>query len=142
MSLNYDKMNIKTIARVVLILLLFSSEDTMAQVYKFRAYESVLWDKTGLGETNKNIDILVVLNTVKHKMDIYANKDSHIDIIDYSDTRINSDGYKVNDIRGVDEDGVEVGITMVFDTTQKIVIAAYEYTKSKTGWIYKMRMIN
>lgn len=96
---------------MILIIVLFCSVSSYTQVYKFRAFETKVayYDEKGRDTSNnewqKN-SILIVIDSDKEKISIYAKKEFHIDIVTDSLTHDKDGDYVM--YSGVDDRGIKM----------------------------------
>jgi len=92
-------------------ILLFSLTTTYSQIYKFRAFETkaAFYNEKGKDISSnewQKTNILIVVDSDKEKISIYAKKEVYIDILTVSVTH-DADGDYVT-YKGVDDGGVKM----------------------------------
>lgn len=101
--------------KLLLSILLFMSFNgyTQDKIYTYRAFNTALFNSKGdkLSEFT-DLNILVIINSEKDKIDIYAKMEIHINIIKWLETRKKDNGDLIFPIQGVDEEGERCNIEL------------------------------
>jgi hypothetical protein len=80
---------------------------------KYRAFQTSYYDDEVEEIEWNEVDILVVFNTEKDLIRIFAKKEKNIDIINRQKEYVNKDGNNVYKYTGVDEDGIKCTIELI-----------------------------
>ena len=89
-----------------------------SQVYKFRSFET--YYATSIERTQKadawqwnKVDILVVINYNKHKVDTYGEEETHYDLVKLEDTFTTEEGDNVDKYIGIDQNGEKCTVNII-----------------------------
>lgn len=99
----------------ILIILFFFPSLVHGQVYKLRAYQTKLAEWNGVDYIKKevnNVDILVVVNLDKDRIQTYGKVEGDFDIIQRVRQDNDDDGGITSEYKAIDQKGTKVQITL------------------------------
>lgn len=99
---------------IFLSVLLLLSSPINAKVFKFKAFSTAVFFTDGHEPIkNEDVNILVVLDMDKLKLNIYAEKEGNIDIIEVQSAFVDNDNIDHFKFKGVDNDGYKCDVELL-----------------------------